>query len=143
MDMNKTFFLRKEDCFAQWHVLDAQSKALGRLATEIADHLAGKNKTNFAPQTDNGDYVVVVNAKNLVLSGNKMENKVYTRVSGWIGGKKEITAKAMMAKDPTNLVHLAVRGMLPKNKLGAQMLKRLKVYAEDQHPHAAQIAQKV
>lgn len=135
MDMNKAFFLRKEDRAPQWHVIDAQDKILGRLATQVADILTGKTKANYAPHTDNGDYVVIINAKNVALSGTKMDKKIYTRVSGWIGGKKEILAKDVHAKDATKLIKLAVKGMLPKNSLGEVMLTRLRIYPDDQHPH--------
>jgi len=135
MDMNKAFFLRKEDRAPQWHVIDAQNKILGRLATQVADILSGKTKTNFAPHTDNGDYVVIINAKDIALSGTKMDQKIYTRVSGWIGGKKEILAKDVHRKDPTRLIHLAVKGMLPKNSLAAVMLTRLRIYEGSDHPH--------
>ncbi len=139
MDMNKVFFQRKEDCFHKWHVIDAKGKVLGRLATEVADLLSGKNKVDFARHSDNGDYVVITNAKEVVLTGNKLKNKVYTRVSGWIGGKKEITADKMMEKDCTQIIHLAVKGMMPKNKLSNKCLTRLKVYEGSEHPHEAQI----
>lgn len=139
MDMNKVFFRRKEDCFHKWHVIDAKGKVLGRLATEVADLLSGKNKVDFARHSDNGDYVVVLNADSLVLTGDKMKNKIYTRVSGWMGGKKEISAQDMMQKDSTQLIHLAVKGMLPKNKLSGSCLRRLKVYAGNEHPHVAQV----
>lgn len=142
MDMNKVFFRRKEDCFHKWHVIDAKGKVLGRLATEVADLLSGKNKTDFARHSDNGDYVVITNAKEIVLTGDKLKNKIYTRVSGWIGGKKEITAGKMMEKDCTQLIHLAVKGMMPKNKLSRQSLTRLKVYEGSEHPHKAQIVTK-
>lgn len=141
MDMNKVFYQRKEDCFHKWHVINAQGKVLGRLATQIADLLSGKHKVDFARHSDNGDYVVITNAKDIVLTGNKMKNKIYTRVSGWIGGKKETTAEKMMEKDCTELIHLAVKRMMPKNKLSAQCLTRLKVYAGNTHPHTAQVKQ--
>jgi len=134
--MNKAFYLPKEDSAPKWHIIDAKGKILGRLATQIADLLSGKGKTDFAPHTDNGDYVVIINSKKVVLSGNKMDQKIYTRVSGWIGGKKELLAKTVHEKDPTQLVHFAVKGMLPKNKLAAKMLTRLRVYAGEEHPHS-------
>jgi len=140
MDMNKVFFQRKEDCFHKWHVINAEGKVLGRLATEIAELLSGKNKADFARHSDNGDYVIVTNAQNIVLTGNKLKNKIYTRVSGWMGGKKEITAEKMMQKDCTQLIHLAVKGMMPKNKLANVCLKRLKVYKDANHPHTGQVS---
>jgi large subunit ribosomal protein L13 len=139
MDMNKVFFQRKEDAFHRWHVVDAKGKILGRLATEIAELLMGKGKVVFARQSDVGDYVVVTNAKDIVLSGDKLQNKIYTRVSGWMGGKKEMTAGQMMQKDSTEVIHLAVQRMLPKNTLSRGSMRRLKVYAGAAHPHKAQI----
>lgn len=142
MDMNKVFYRRKEDCFHKWHVIDAKGKVLGRLATQIADLLSGKNKTDFAKHSDNGDYVVVTNAKEIVLTGNKMEQKIYTSVSGWMGNKKEVTAQKVMEKDPTRIIHHAVKGMMPKNKLANACLKRLKVYVDETHPHTGQVEKK-
>ncbi len=140
MDMNRVFFRRAEDCVHNWHIIDAKGKILGRLATEIAEILRGKNKPDFALHTDNGDYVVVINAKDIVLSGNKMEDKIYETVSGWVGGKKELTAKQIMKKDATKLIHLAVAGMVPKkNSVSHKCLTRLKVYAGAEHPHAGQL----
>jgi large subunit ribosomal protein L13 len=143
MDMNKIFFQRKEDCFHKWHVIDAKGKVLGRLATQIADLLSGKNKTDFARHSDNGDYVVITNARDIVLTGNKMKDKIYTTVSGYIGGKKELTAEQVMKRDCTRLIHHAVKGMMPKNKLSSTCLTRLKVYAGPEHPHTAQVTKKV
>lgn len=123
----------------KWNVIDGKGRILGRLATEIADLLTGKTKTDYSKHSDNGDYVIVLNSDAIVLSGNKMEDKIYTTVSGWIGGKKEISAKLMKEKHPTRLLELAVRGMLPKNKHQAICLKRLKIYTNEEHPHKAQI----
>jgi large subunit ribosomal protein L13 len=139
MDMNTTFYRRKEDCANKWHHIDATGKALGRLATEIAELLMGKNNTDFAPHTDTGSYVVITNAKNIMLTGNKIETKTYIRVSGWMGGKKEILLKDMMKKDCTEVIHLAVKGMMPDNRLTRVRLTRLKVYAHNTHPHIGQI----
>lgn len=140
MDMNKIFFLRKEDRQPKWHVIDAKGKILGRLATEIADILRGKNKPEFTPHADAGDYVVVINAEQVALTGNKWEGKEYDRYTGWMGGYKVTTAKDLLAKHPTHLVELAVRGMLPKNKLNREVIKKLKVYVGTEHPHKAQTA---
>lgn len=140
MDMNKVFFQRKEDCFHKWHVIDAKGKVLGRLATQIADLLSGKNKVDYAPHSDNGDYVVIINAKEVVLTGDKMKNKIYTTVSGYIGGKKELTAAQVFERDCTRLIHHAVKGMMPKNRLSNACLTRLKVYAGSEHPHQGQLA---
>lgn len=143
MDMNRSFVLRKEDRNPQWHVIDAKGKVLGRLATEIADILRGKNQPHFTPHTDSGDYVVVINAEKIVLTGNKWEGKEYDRHTGWMGGYKVVTAKDLMKKHPTHLVEYAVRGMLPKNKLNREIVKKLKVYAGAEHPHAAQTVKAV
>lgn len=140
MDMNRAFFLRKEDTNAQWRVIDADGKVLGRLATEIADILRGKDQATFTPHTDGGDYVVVVNASKIVLTGNKWEDKEYVTVTGWMGGKKVKTAEEVFAKDPARLIQLAVKRMLPKNILSRTIIKKLKIYAHAEHPHKAQVA---
>lgn len=142
MDMNKSFVLRKEDRNPSWHVLDAEGKVLGRLATEIANILRGKNKPQFTAHTDSGDYVVVINAEKIALTGNKWEGKEYARYTGWMGGYKVTTAKDLLQKHPTHLIELAVRGMLPKNKLNRQVIQKLKVYTGSEHPHKAQISAK-
>lgn len=138
MDMNKAFFLRKEDRKPQWHVKDAKGKVLGRLATEIADILRGKNKAIFTPHADAGDYVVVINATQIVMTGDKMDGKIYDRYTGWMGGYKTMTAREMMEKHPTKIVELAVKRMLPKSKLGREMFKKLRVYPGAEHPHTGQ-----
>ena len=138
--MNKHFVLKKEDRAPQWRVVDAEGKILGRMATEIATVLRGKDKPYYTPHTDCGDYVVVINAEKIVLTGNKMEDKEYIRVSGWMGGKKVATAKEMLEKHPEQIVEKAVKGMLPKNKLNAEIIKKLKVYVGPNHPHKAQLA---
>ncbi len=137
-DMNKTFFLRKEDRAPQWWILDAQDLVLGRIATHIADILRGKNKPEYTPHTDTGDYVVVINAEKIKLTGNKLEDKEYDRYSGWMGGYKVTTAGEILKKHPERLIEYAVKGMLPKNKLSRQVIKKLKVYAGTDHPHVAQ-----
>ncbi len=137
MDMNKTFFLRKEDRDPKWWVIDAQDKVLGRLATEIADILRGKDKAYYTPHTDCGAYVIVLNADKVTLTGKKWEDKIYARYSGFIGGYKEQSAKELLAKHPTHLIEKAVRGMLPKNKLNRQIIKKLKAYTGSEHPHSA------
>ncbi len=126
-DMNKAFFLRKEDRDPKWHLFDADGKILGRLATEIADTLRGKNKPTYSPQTDGGDYVVVINAEKIKLTGNKWEGKEYVRYSGWMGGKKVTKAKDMLIKHPEQIIQKAVKGMLPKNNLNREIIKKLKV----------------
>ncbi|MBN1549752.1 50S ribosomal protein L13 [Candidatus Babeliales bacterium] len=139
MDFNKTFFLKKEARDPQWHLIDATDQVLGRLATDIADKLRGKDEATFTPHTDSGDYVVVINAEKVKLTGKKLDKKIYSSYSGWIGGLKELTAKQVMEKDPRRIIEAAVRGMLPKNKLSRQIFKKLKVYAGSKHPHQAHI----
>ena len=138
-DMNKSFSLKKEDRRPNWRLIDAQGQILGRMATKIADVLRGKDKPYYTPHTDCGDYVVVINADKIVLTGNKMENKEYVRYTGWMGGRKVTTAKELMEKHPTKIVELAVKRMLPKNKLNRQIFKKLKVYTGSEHPHEAQL----
>ena len=139
MGFNKAYFKRKEDRDPQWILIDAQGKVLGRLATKIADTLRGKNKPDYTPHTDCGDYVVVINAHKIVMTGKKMKNKIYDRYTGWMGGYKEQTAQELMDKHPTRILELAVKRMLPKNKLSNQSIKKLKLYAGTEHPHGAQL----
>lgn len=144
MDMNKAFFLKKEDSNPQWRLIDADGKVLGRLATEIAVILRGKDQAEFTPHTHSGDYVVVINAEKIVLTGNKLADKEYVTYSGYQGGKKVKTANDLMKKDPTDLIKLAVKRMLPKihkSALSRETFKKLKVYTGSQHPHEAQINQ--
>ena len=140
MNMNKSFVLKKEERCPEWRVFDAEGKVLGRLATQVADALRGKDKPYYTPHTDSGDYVVIINADKIVLTGNKWEDKEYVRYSGWSSGKKVATAKELKEKHPTHIVELAVKGMLPKNKLNREILKKLKVYVGAEHPHKAQVA---
>jgi large subunit ribosomal protein L13 len=122
----------------KWFVVDAEDKVLGRLASEIAARLRGKHKPNFSTHMDVGDFIVVVNAEKVKLTGNKLEDKMYYRHTGYIGGIKERNAKEMLEKKPTELVKIAVKGMLSKNSLGRKQLKKLKIYTGSDHPHAAQ-----
>ncbi len=140
MDMNRTFFLRREDEKPRWREIDAQGQIVGRLATQIADALRGKDRATYTPHSDAGDYVVVINADKIVFSGNKMTQKVYQRYSGYIGNRKEFSPAVVMEKHPERILEMAVRGMLPKNKLARELLKKLRVYKGAEHPHAAQIA---
>jgi large subunit ribosomal protein L13 len=140
MSMNRSFVLKKEERKPQWRLVDAEGKVLGRLATQVADALRGKDKPYYTPHTDSGDYVVVINADKIVLTGRKWEDKEYVRYSGWSSGKKVATAKEMKEKHPTQIIELAVKGMLPKNKLNRQIIKKLKVYVGAEHPHTGQIA---
>lgn len=135
MDMNRTFFTPKE-AKSHWRFIDAQGQIVGRLATQIATMLRDKDRVTYTPHVK-GDYVVVINADKVIFTGDKMEEKEYQWYTGWIGGLKTITAAQFMKKDPTFILHHAVKGMLPKNKLANQLLKRLKIYTGD-HPHTAQ-----
>jgi large subunit ribosomal protein L13 len=129
---------KKEDVSRNWYLVDAENKVLGRLATELAKILRGKNKPTFTPHVDTGDYVIVVNADKVSLTGKKWKDKVYYRHSGYPGGIKSITADNLRTKRPEDLIRLAVKGMLPKNRLGRKLFKKLKVYAGTEHPHQAQ-----
>lgn len=139
MDMNKTFYLKKEARNPQWHVIDAEDQILGRMATQIADMLRGKDKPYYTPHTDAGDYVVVVNAKKVKLTGNKWKGKIYDRYTGYMGGYRTRTAEEMRNLKPEQMIILAVKRMLPKNRLNREILKKLKVYAGAEHPHAGQL----
>ena len=122
----------------KWYVVDAEGQTLGRLATEIAHILRGKNKPQYTPHVDTGDFVVVVNAEKVVVTGRKAEQKVYRRHSGYPGGLKETSYEQMMERRPTEILRRAVKGMMPKNRLARQQLRKLKIYAGPEHPHAAQ-----
>lgn len=134
----KTYSPSSKEITREWVIVDAQDKILGRLASVIAQRLRGKHKPEFAPHMDAGDFVVVVNAEKVKVTGRKLDQKMYYRHSGWIGGLKETVLRDMMAKKPDQVLIKAVKGMLPKNRLGRQMLKKLKVYSGTEHPHAAQ-----
>ncbi len=140
MSMNKAFRLKNEDRDPKWRLIDAKDQVLGRMATRIADILRGKDKPQFSPDVDAGDYVVVINAKKIKLTGNKWEDKEYARYTGYIGGYKTRTAKEMLEKQPEDIIKLAVKRMLPKNKLNRQIFKKLKVYVGENHPHKAQLS---
>lgn len=134
----KTFSPTPKDIKHVWFVVDAENQVLGRLASQIAHRLRGKHKPEFAPHMDNGDYIIVVNCDKIKVTGTKMHDKMYYRHSGWVGGLRTTSLTEMLAKKPTQVLTLAVRGMLPKNKLARVLLKKLKVYAGPEHPHAAQ-----
>lgn len=134
----KTFTPKPEDVQRKWWVVDAEGKVLGRLASEIATVLRGKRKAIFSPHLDTGDFVVVINADKVRLTGNKEESKAYFRHTGYMGGEKFIPFKEMIAQHPERVIELAVKGMLPKNNLGRLMRRKLKVYAGPNHPHEAQ-----
>jgi len=135
----KTYSAKKEDVTRDWHLVDAEGKALGRLAAEIAKRLRGKHKPIYTPHIDTGDFIVVINAEKIALTGKKLTDKMYYHHTGYPGGLKSATAARMLEKKPEDLLMIAVKGMLPKNSLGRQMLKKLKVYSGDTHPHEAQM----
>ncbi len=134
----KTYLAPVNEIEKAWYVVDAENKVLGRLASEIAARLRGKHKPTFSTFIDNGDFIVVTNAEKILLTGKKMDDKKYYRHTGYIGGIKETSARELLEKHPTDLITKAVKGMLPKNKLGRAQLKKLKVYAGTEHPHEAQ-----
>lgn len=136
--MNKTISPKAADIDRQWYVVDATGLRLGRLASVVANHLRGKHKTMYTPHADTGDFVVVVNADKVLLSGNKEDQKIYRRHTGRPGSMTEQTAREVRAKYPERLVELAVKGMLPKNRLGRALHRKLKVYAGPEHPHQSQ-----
>ena len=135
----KTYSTKTADIERQWHIIDASGKTLGRLATQVASLLMGKHKPIFSPNQDTGDFVVVINAEKVRVTGNKVKQKVYYRHSGYPGGLKSITLEKMMQTNPTRVIEHAVKGMVPHTRLGASMRKKLRVYAGDTHPHQAQI----
>lgn len=134
----KTFSAKEKDVVRQWHVIDLEGKTVGRAATEIANLLRGKNKPIYTPHVDCGDFVVCINAEKINFTGNKLDDKMYRRHSNYPGGLKEITAGSLLEKAPEQIIRFAVQGMIPKNSLGRQILKKLKVYAGPNHPHEAQ-----
>ncbi len=134
----KTGFAKKETIERKWYVVDARDQVLGRIAVEIARRLRGKHKAVYSPHVDTGDYIIVVNADKIRLTGKKLDDKVYYRHTGYPGGLKSITARQLLRRRPERLLERAVKGMLPKNRLGRRMYKKLKVYARPDHPHAAQ-----
>ena len=133
-----TFSAKKSDNPQKWYLVDANGAVLGRLASQVAHRLRGKHNPKFTPHVDTGDWVIVINAEKIVLTGRKMDQKTYYRHSGYTGGLKQMSAKELLQKKPQELVRSAVKGMLPKNKLGRQLFKKLKVYTGDAHPHEAQ-----
>ena len=135
---NITHSVKASEIERKWYVIDADGKVLGRLAAEVAKLLKGKHKPTYSTHMDCGDHVIVINTDKMILTGNKMEDKIYRRHTGYIGNMKEIAAKDAMAKDSTNVLMLAVKGMLPKNTLGRKMLTKLRVYAGNEHEQTAQ-----
>ena len=136
--MQKTWNAKTGEVPREWYVVDAEGKTLGRLSTRIADTLRGKDKPQYTPHTDTGDFVVVVNAEKIAVTGNKMDEKMYYRHSGYPGGLKERTLREQLERRPTDVLRKAVKGMLPRNRLARQQLLKLKIYAGPEHPHEAQ-----
>ena len=134
----KTFSPTPKDIDRKWYVVDAQDQVLGRLASQIAHRLRGKHKPEYAPHMDNGDFIIVVNCDKIKVTDTKLDKKMYYRHSGWVGGLKATTLSDMLAEKPERVLMAAVRGMLPKNRLARNILKKLKVYAGPEHPHTAQ-----
>lgn len=136
--MSKTYMANKDTIERKWFVVDADGEILGRLATEVAGILRGKHKPGFTPHVDCGDYVIIVNAEKVALTGKKLKDKIYYRHSGYSSGLKKRNAAEMLARQPEKVLEMAIRGMLPKNKLGAAMYRKLYVYVGPDHPHQAQ-----
>ena len=134
----KTFVAKEHEVDRKWYVVNADNKILGRLATQIAMRLRGKHKAIFTPHADTGDFIVVINADKVSLTGNKWDKKIYYRHTGYTGGLKEISAKKLLEKKPDEVLRLAVKRMLPKNSLGRRQIKKLKIYTGSDHPHKAQ-----
>jgi large subunit ribosomal protein L13 len=134
----KTYQATKEELDRKWYLVNAEGKVLGRLSTELAIILKGKNKPTYTPHLDTGDFVIVVNAGKVTLTGKKLKDKIYYHHTGYPGGIKQMNAEKLLARKPTEMIRIAVKGMLPKNSLGRQMLRKLKIYAGPNHPHEAQ-----
>ncbi len=139
----KTYIPKAEEIKKKWYLIDAKDKILGKLAVKIAQILSGKNKVLYTPHMDTGDFVVVINAKKVRVTGGKEKKKIYYHHSGYPGGLKERTFEDMLKRKPGQIIQKAVKGMIPKNKLGRKMLKKLKVYPEAEHPHQAQNPEKI
>lgn len=137
----KSYMARPQEVERKWYVVDAEGKTLGRLAAEIARILRGKNKPQYTPHVDTGDFVVVVNADRVGVTGRKAEQKVYRRHTGYPGGLREMSYEVMMERKPTEILRKAIKGMMPRTRLGRQQLRKLKIYAGPEHPHAAQTPQ--
>lgn len=139
----RTYNATNETAVHNWYVVDAAGKTLGRLASEVARRLRGKHKPEYTPHVDTGDYIIVVNASQVKVTGNKAKDKIYYSHSGYPGGIKEISFEKLLAKKPEEVIEIAIKGMLPKNPLGRDMYRKLKVYAGSSHPHASQQPQKL
>ena len=139
----KTFVAKEHEVIKKWYLVDAENKILGRLATQIATRLRGKHKPIFTPHADTGDFIVVINAKKVAMTGNKWDKKFYYRHSGYVGGLKQISARKLLEKKPNEVLRMAVKRMLPKNSLGRRQLKKLKIFAGPDHTHQAQKPEKL
>lgn len=139
MNANATKMAKSHEIDRKWYVIDAEGKVLGRMATEVANILRGKNKPIFSPHMDCGDFVIIINAEKIVLTGKKLDQKLYKTYSGYNSGLKETPYRKLLAEKPELLVYKAIKGMIPHNKLGDQVASKLKVYAGSEHPHAAQM----
>ena len=139
---NTTYSAKKGEVESKWYIIDAAEKPLGRVATEAAKLLRGKHKPTYTPNMDNGDHVIILNCKDVILTGKKLDQKIYRHHSGYIGGMKETPARVMMDKNPEKAMMLAVKGMLPHNSLGRQMLKKVRIYAGSEHENIAQKPEK-
>ena len=139
----KTFVAKEYEVEKKWYLVDAADRILGRLASQIAIRLRGKHKPIFTPHADTGDFIVVINADKVALTGSKWDNKIYYRHTGYVGGLKQISAKKLLEKKPGEVLRLAVKRMLPKNSLGRRQLKKLKIYIGPDHPHQAQRPEKI
>jgi large subunit ribosomal protein L13 len=136
--MDKTYVAKKDDIKRTWYIIDAKDKILGRIASKVASILRGKHKPIFTPHIDTGDGVIIINAAKIRVTGRKMKNKLYRHFSGYPSGLKELNLEMMLKKNPSKVVSLAVKRMLPRNSLGRKIFKKLKVYSDDRHPHKAQ-----
>lgn len=139
----KSFVAKEQEVTKKWHLVDAENRVLGRLATQIAVRLRGKHKPIFTPHADTGDFIVVINADKVTLTGAKWDKKIYYRYTGYVGGLKQISARKLLEKKPEEILRLAVKRMLPKNSLGRRQLTKLKIYAGPDHPHQAQKPEKL
>ena len=139
---NTTYSIKKNEIERKWYIIDASDKPLGRVATEAAKLLRGKHKPTYTPNMDNGDHVIILNCKDVILTGKKLDQKIYRHHSGYIGGMKETSARVMMDKNPEKAMMLAVKGMLPHNSLGRKMLKKVRIYSGNEHKNIAQKPEK-
>ena len=135
---NTTYVLKENEIERKWYIIDAANKPLGRVAAEAAKLLRGKHKPTFTPNVDTGDHVIILNAKDVVLTGKKLDEKIYRHHTGYIGNMKELTAREMMARNPEKVMMLAIKGMLPKNRLGRQMINKVRIYNGSEHENQAQ-----